>query len=68
MSYEEMLDAVTTLQGEREGLRNEAIREKKKAVETGVPTPKAPKAPRVAKADDPFLVDIMKMLEGSKKK
>jgi hypothetical protein len=63
MSDEELHAGIEELAGKREALRAEAVARKKKEVETGVKTPKAPRVTK-KKEVDPFDAKALAFLKG----
>ena len=65
MTEEEMIAAMEELRGNREALRNEAIKQKKERDASGIAEPKVRKEKK-AKEVDPFEANMLAFLKGEK--
>jgi len=65
MTEEEMIAAMEELRGNREALRNEAIKQKKERDASGIAEPRVKREKKV-KEVDPFEADMLAFLKGEK--
>jgi len=65
MTEEEMIAAMEELRGNREALRNEAIKQKKERDASGIAEPKV-RREKKTKEVDPFEADMLAFLKGEK--